>query len=65
MLHAFEHFVFCFKASVFKPTYNSAATQPETDFQEKENKPHDIKVKPGKRFGIKKQLNHFNNQHTD
>lgn len=54
MLHAFEHFVFSFKASVFKPTDNGAATQPETDFQEKENKPHDIKVKPGKRFGIKK-----------
>lgn len=65
MLHALEHFVFCFEAAMFKPTNDSAAAQPETDFQYQEQYTHGVKIKTLKGLRIKNKLQQFNHYHTN
>lgn len=65
MFHALKHFVFCFEAAVFKPTDDSATTQPETDFQNQEQDSHGIEIKTLKGLGIENKLQQFNYYHTN
>lgn len=64
MLHAFKHFIFGFKAAVFKPANNTASAKPETDFQYKENNAHSIKIKSAECCWIKCKLKQLDDEHA-
>ncbi len=65
MLHAFEHFIFCFEAAVFNPTDDSATAQLKTNFQYQEQDAHGIKIETLKSLRIKNKLQQFDHYHTN
>ena len=65
MLHAFEHFIFCFKAAVFEPADDTTTAKPKTNFQHHENNAHRIEIKSGESLRIKHKLQKLDDEHTD
>ena len=65
MLHAFQHFIFCFKAAVLEPTNDTAAAKPKTNFKYKKYNAHCVEIKAGECLRIKHKLQQLDDEHTD